>query len=48
VQREEDQEIHLNKTEARAASTPHVTRYVLAISGALIIILFIALVLFWR
>ena len=41
-------EVHLSKTEARAGSTPHVTRYVLTISTLLIIFLFAALLLFWR
>lgn len=28
---------HLNKTDARAGSTPHVTRYVLSISLVLVV-----------
>ena len=41
-------EIHLTKREARAGITPHVTRYVLAISLALIIVLFAGLIFIWR
>jgi hypothetical protein len=38
----------LNKTEARAGATPHVTRYVLMISLVLIVVAFAALLLIWR
>ncbi len=31
---------HLTTTEARAGSTPHMTRYVLVIGTALVIVLF--------
>lgn len=41
-------ETHLTKAEARAGSTPGVTRYILSISLALVIILFLALLFFWR
>ena len=40
-----DPEQHVGKTEARAGTTPHMTRYILPISGALVIILF-AIILF--
>lgn len=43
-----DEETHLNKTQARAGSSPGVMRYVLAISLALIIVLFVALLFIWR
>lgn len=33
-----EEQIHLTKTEARAGSTPHVVRYVLAISLLLAVI----------
>jgi len=36
---------HVNTTEARAGSTPHMTRYVLSIGLVLIIVLF-AIILF--
>jgi hypothetical protein len=36
---------HLTTTEARAGSTPHVTRYVLVIGTGLVIVLF-AIILF--
>ena len=38
-------EKHVNTTEARAASTPHVTRYVLVIGTILTIVLFAIIVL---
>ncbi|MBO9499791.1 MAG: hypothetical protein J7496_15820 [Novosphingobium sp.] len=34
------EEVHLDTDEARAGSTPHVTRYVLAVSLALVLIAF--------
>jgi hypothetical protein len=36
---------HITTTEARAASTPHMTRYVLGIGQVLVIVLF-AVILF--
>lgn len=41
---QEDQ-VHLSKTEARAGTTPHIVRYVLATSLLLVVVAFI-LVLF--
>jgi hypothetical protein len=41
---QEDQ-IHLTKTEARAGVTPHVVRYVLAISLLLIVVAFVAVLI---
>jgi hypothetical protein len=41
----EDGEQHISTTEARGGTTPHVTRYVLGIGLALVIILF-AIILF--
>ena len=38
-------EKHVSTTEARAGTTPHMTRYILPISAALVIILF-AVILF--
>jgi hypothetical protein len=38
-------EEHLTKTEARAGTTPHMTRYILSISLVLIVIIF-AIILF--
>ncbi len=43
-----DKQIHETGTEARAGSAPGVMRYVLAISLALIIVVFGALLLYWR
>lgn len=42
------EEVHVTTTEARSAATPHVTRYVLAISLLLIVIIFAVLLLLWR
>ena len=39
------EEIHVDRDNARAGSTPHVTRYVLGISLALVIILFAVILL---
>ncbi len=36
---------HLNKTEARAGTTPHMTRYVLGIGLVLVVVIF-AVILF--
>ena len=41
------EETHVSTTEARAGSTPHVTRYVLPISLGLVVIIFLALLLIW-
>ncbi len=40
----DDEEIHVNTDQARGASTPGVTRYVLAISMILLIAIFAVLV----
>ena len=40
-----DEEQHVTTTEARAGATPHMTRYVLVIGTALVIVLF-AIILF--
>jgi hypothetical protein len=38
-----DPETHRTRTEARAGSTPHVVRYILAISLALLILAYIVI-----
>lgn len=43
-----DGETHISTTEARAGSTPHMTRYVLSIGLALVIILFALILFVWR
>ncbi len=43
-----DDEPHLTRTEARGGSSNHVSRYVLAISLALIIVIFGVLIFAWR
>ncbi len=42
----EDDKIELSKQEARAGSTPHVTRSVLGISLGLIVVIFAVLLIF--
>ena len=41
-------ERHLGKTEARAGTTPHMTRYILPISIALVVIVFALILFVWR
>ena len=41
-------ERHIDTTRARAGSTPHMTRYILPISTALVIVLFLIVLLIWR
>jgi hypothetical protein len=43
----DDEKIHLTRTEARGGSSNHVTRYVLPISLALVIILFVVILRVW-
>lgn len=42
------EEIRLTKREARAGITPRVTRYMLAVSLALVVVLFAGLLFIWR
>ena len=39
---------HISTTDARAGSTPHMTRYILAWGLGLVIVLFAILLLVWR
>jgi len=39
---------HLGKTEARAGTTPHMTRYILPISLGLVVLLFALILFLWR
>ena len=41
-------DVHLTRTEARGGSSNHMTRYVLPISLALIVIFFIVLLTVWH
>ncbi len=43
----DNEHIHLTRTEARGGSSNHVTRYVLPISLALVILLFIVVLWVW-
>jgi len=43
-----EDETHLSRTEARAGSSNHMTRYILPVSLALVVILFILIVFLWR
>jgi hypothetical protein len=38
-----DDDLHRTRTEARAGSTPHIVRYILAISLALLILAYIVI-----
>ena len=42
---EENEQIHVNADEARAGATPGITRYILAISMVLIIVVFAVLLM---
>ena len=42
----DDEKIEVTAQDARAGSTPHVTRYVLGISLTLVVVLFAALLIF--
>jgi hypothetical protein len=44
----DDEQQHISKTEARAGSTPHVTRHVLGWGLALVIAIFLILLFIWR
>ncbi len=43
-----EEETHLTRTEARAGSSNHMTRYILPVSLALVVILFIVIVWLWH
>ncbi len=43
-----DEGPHVTKTEARAGTTPHMTRYILPISLGLVVVIFLLLLLVWR
>ncbi|MDR6847391.1 hypothetical protein J2X47_001099 [Sphingomonas sp. BE270] len=44
----DDEKIELSGQDARAGATPHVTRYVLAISLTLVVVVFAALLFLYR
>ena len=44
----DEREQHIGKTEARAGTTPHMTRYILSISIILIVVLFALILFVWR
>ncbi|WP_404371101.1 hypothetical protein AB5I39_03245 [Sphingomonas sp. MMS24-J45] len=44
----DDEQIHISTDEARSGETPRVTRYVLGISLALVVVLFAALLIFFQ
>jgi len=44
----DEREQHIDTTSARAGSTPHMTRYILPISLALVVILFALLLFLWK
>lgn len=43
----DEREKHIGKTEARAGTTPHMTRYILPISTLLVVILFALIIFLW-
>ena len=43
-----DQREHITTTDARAGSTPHMTRYILIFGLLLVIAAFVAIVLLWK
>ena len=43
-----EEETHISTTEARAGSTPHMTRYILGWGLALVIAAFLILLFVWR
>ncbi len=43
-----DNEPHLTRTEARGGSSNHMTRYILPISLALVVLLFVLIVWLWH
>ena len=44
----DEREKHINTTEARAGTTPHMTRYILPISLGLVVLVFALILLVWR
>jgi hypothetical protein len=44
----DDREPHLTTTEARAGTTPHMTRYILPISIGLVVVIFAVILFTWR
>jgi len=42
---DENEQVHLDGQDARAGATPHMTRYILAISLVLVVVLFAAIIL---
>jgi hypothetical protein len=43
----DESEQHIGKTEARAGTTPHMTRHILPISVTLVVILFALIIFLW-
>ena len=43
----DDREQHISTTDARAGSTPHMTRYILAWGLGLVILAFVLLLFIW-
>ena len=44
----DEEERHISKTDARAGSTPHMTRYILGWGLGLVIPIFLILLFVWR
>jgi hypothetical protein len=45
---DDDREQHIGTTDARAGSTPHMTRYVLAWGLGLVVVAFVVILFVWR
>ncbi|HKR25148.1 MAG TPA: hypothetical protein VJS15_07810 [Allosphingosinicella sp.] len=45
---DDGQEQHIGTTDARAGSTPHMTRYILGWGLALVVVVFLILLFVWR
>ncbi len=45
---DEGEEQHIGTTDARAGSTPHMTRYILGWGLALVVLAFVILLFVWR
>jgi hypothetical protein len=44
----DERETHVGTTEARAGTTPHMTRYILPISLGMVVIVFALILLLWQ
>ena len=45
---DQEPEQHISTTEARAGSTPHMTRYILSWGLGLVVVAFVVVLLIWQ